>query len=1005
MSKENQQTYWKSLNELARNEEFVKAAEREFPKDASELKDGFSRRNFLQIMGASVALAGLASCRKPVQRILPFSRQPEHMVPGNPLIYATSLPFKDYVTGLLVETNSGRPTKIEGNPDHPGSLGSTNVYQQAATLELYDRDRSRNVRQNNNKSSREEFEIFCADQFADTDQSIAFISEASSSPSYLRLKQVALERFPNAQWVTYEPFSDENRLLGHEAAFGQKLRAYYQLDRAKVVLSLEDDFMQNADNNVEYVKKFSAARNVRSTSDEMNRLYAVESTLSLTGSNSDHRLRIKSGQVSLFVNALAAKLSESLNGLEAYSSYSNEFSQHSWISVLAEELLNNRGESIVSAGMDHSSSVHATVAAINLALDNAGNTVLYLELPHAEEGNQNNRFVEVTNQLRNGNIQTAVIIGANPVFNAPADLNFAEALNNATVSINLSSHVDETARASTWHVNKANFLEAWGDGYSYNGVRSVIQPMIQPLFGGLSEIEFLNIILTGEYISGHDLVRETWQEFIPQNFENGWQKVLHDGLQQDTSFTTASVQLIQGFEASILESLGQSAAINEEDIELVLRVDSRVYDGRFANNGWLQELPDSITKITWDNVAQISPATARRLGIPEERNFGDLDAYKIGIQVNGTSLEIPAWVIPGQADNSITVTLGYGREEFGRVADDVGTNFYPHRTTQNSLFYNNVEVATTGDRYVIASTQDHSSMEGRALVREASLQEYKEHPTFAPDMVYIPGEIGDKQISKYTIFDPQEYPPHEPQWGMSIDLNTCIGCHACTIACQAENNIPVIGKREVHREREMHWIRVDRYFTGADEANPQVVHQPVPCMQCELAPCEQVCPVAATTHSEDGLNQMTYNRCIGTRYCANNCPYKVRRFNFFNYTKEYLTTGEEPEIVQMAMNPDVTIRFRGVMEKCTFCVQRIQRGKIETKRLTDSKMPPDQTVKTACQQACPANAIEFGNLMDSESIISQTKRNERNYLLLGELNTRPRTSYLAKLRNPNPDLV
>ncbi|MEX2640374.1 MAG: TAT-variant-translocated molybdopterin oxidoreductase [Balneolales bacterium] len=1005
MSKENQRTYWKSLNELAKNEEFVKAAEREFPEDASELKDGFSRRNFLQIMGASVALAGLASCRKPVQRILPHRSQPEQLVPGNPLYYATSMPFKDSVYGLLVETNEGRPTKIEGNPDHPATLGSTNVFHQAATLELYDRDRSRHIRRNGDQASREDFAAFCTEQFSDTGQRIAFISEASSSPTYMRLKQAVLERFPNAEWVNYEPFSDENSLSGHEIAFGEKLRAFHHYDQAKVVLSVDEDFMQLSDNSVENVKRFSSARKVTGTGDDMNRLYSVESAFTLTGSNADHRLRIKTGQIPLFVNALAARLSESVGGLEAYRNHVNEFSQHAWISVLADELLNNRGESIVAAGTDHDPVVHSTVAAINLALDNAGSTVTYHALPHAETGDQNERFAEVTRGLHAGEFHSAVILGANPVFTAPSDLDFGGALDGVAVSVSLSSHVDETARRCDWHVNKANFLEAWGDGYSYTGARSVIQPMIRPLFDGLSEVEVLNLILTGGYVPGYDLVRETWQEFIPQNFDNGWQTVLHDGVQENTSFPTVPVSLSNGFADVAARALAQPSPIDEDAIELVLKADPRVYDGRFANNGWLQELPDSMTKITWDNVAQISPATARRIGIPAERNFGDLDAHKIRIQAGGNSLDIPAWVVPGQADNSITVTLGYGRTEFGRVANGVGTDAYPLRTTQNPLFYSRVQVEPTGDRYAIASTQDHSSMEGRALVREASLAEYRDHPTFAPDMVYTPGEVDDEGISRYTLFDPQDYPDHEPQWGMSIDLNTCIGCHACTIACQAENNIPVIGKREVHREREMHWIRVDRYFSGSDEVNPQVLHQPVPCMHCELAPCEQVCPVAATTHSDDGLNQMTYNRCIGTRYCANNCPYKVRRFNFFNYTQEFLTTGEDPEVVQMAMNPDVTIRFRGVMEKCTYCVQRIQRGKIETKRLTDTKQPPDGTVKTACQQACPANAIEFGNLMDSQSQISQSKQNERNYLLLGELNTRPRTSYLAKLRNPNPDMA
>jgi len=481
---------------------------------------------------------------------------------------------------------------------------------------------------------------------------------------------------------------------------------------------------------------------------------------------------------------------------------------------------------------------------------------------------------------------------------------------------------------------------------------------------------------------------------------------LHDGLQKDTRYAEVTVSRAANFQSLSAEFLVVRRDQPSDAVELVVKADPKLHDGRFANNGWLQELPDPMTKITWDNVALLSPNTAERFGIPPTRRFGDPNQQVVRITTpGGAETEIPAWVLPGHADNSITVYTGYGRQGIGRVADQVGVNTYNLRTTGNPLFTTGVEVDRAGRTYVIASTQDHHSLEGRPHVQDADLDYYRENPTFAQDAVYVPGIYDDRE-HPVQLFADKEWPDHEPQWGMAIDLNSCIGCGVCTIACQAENNIPVIGKREVRRGREMHWIRTDRYFAGDDRGNPKVMHQPVPCMHCESAPCEQVCPVAATTHSEDGLNQMTYNRCIGTRYCANNCPYKVRRFNFFNYSREYLTTGDDPEIIQMAMNPDVTVRFRGVMEKCTYCVQRISRAKIDTKNKTgDSVKPPDGMVKTACQQACPANAITFGDLTDEKSVVSVQKTKDRNYVMLEELNVRPRTSYLAKIRNPNREIA
>lgn len=613
----------------------------------------------------------------------------------------------------------------------------------------------------------------------------------------------------------------------------------------------------------------------------------------------------------------------------------------------------------------------------------------------------------MVSQIAAGNYDAVVMIGTNPSLTAPADLNFDAALEKAGEVFHLGTYRDESAKKASWHVSRTHYLEAWGDGYSFGGARSVIQPQIQPLFDSISEVEFLAAIARGKKIAGYELVRETFSSYYRRNFENRWKDILHDGIDVKDTFKTVNVRL---------RSVSPAPSTTVEGLEVVIKPDYSIYDGRFANLGWLQELPDPITKITWDNVALISPNTAKAMGIENE----DL----LNVAVNGTTIQIPAWIQPGHADDSITVHTGYGRQGIGRVADTGvdsselfgakhtygGVNVYPIRTTSGMLF-SSATVSTTGETYSIASVQDHHSLEGRDMFRQATLSKYQEHPDFASFKFIhgyeVPGmeeaqEKGDDQ--PITLFNEQTFPDSEPQWGMAIDLNACFGCGVCIIACQSENNIPVIGKKEVSRGREMHWIRNDRYYIG-DENDPQAVHQPVPCMHCELAPCEQVCPVAATTHSEDGMNQMTYNRCVGTRYCANNCPFKVRRFNFFNYPKEYLTTGEDPDIIQMAMNPEVTVRFRGVMEKCTYCVQRVNRAKIDTKIKTGSPKPADGSFQTACQQACPADAIYFGDLTDENSQVVAMKRNERNYLMLEELNVRARTSYIAKLTNPNPALV
>lgn len=1008
MSEVTQNTYWKSLNELAQNKEYKNFVEREFPENATELTDGVSRKGFLRVMGASIALAGFAACRRPVQKILPYSNQPEDIVPGIPLHYATAMPFQGSLTGLVIENHEGRPTKVEGNDLHPGSHGNTNAYHQATMLEMYDPDRSRSPINKGSKATTDDFISFANSYFADSSKKIAFISEANSSPTYLALKKSTLSKFKNAKWITYEPFGEDNAIEGNNIAFGNRLRTYYMYNNADVVVSLDDDFLSATHpNNVEYAKHITAKRKVTSTSDTMNRIYSVENGFTLTGAYADNRLRVKASEVEDFANALAGALSTRVNGLNAFRSVKNRFSGSEFITAMADDLASHAGKSAVSVGLSHSPQAHAVVAAINTALSNVGKTVSYLEVPYFDTQNNTTAFADVVSGIKSGNFDAVVMIGTNPVLTAPANLKFNDALSNVGEIIHFGSYRDESSKPATWHVSKSHFLEAWGDGYSFGGTRSIIQPQIQPLHDSLSDIEFLSVILNGSKTSGYELVQNTFKGYYGSNFESMWKDILHDGIDIKNGYKKANVSL---------KSVSPSSSKAIEGMEIVIRPDSSVYDGRFANLGWLQELPDPMTKITWDNVALMSPSTAKSLDVENE----DV----ITIAVNGVSIQIAAWIQPGHADNSISLSVGYGREGIGRVADtgikssqllDPAENYggvdtYPLRLTSSMLFAEG-SVSKTSETYKIACVQDHHSLEGRDMYRQASLEKYKKTPEYA-SFAYIhkyevPGmEEGAKlgEDVAISLFDEQTYSADEPQWGMAIDLNSCFGCGVCIIACQSENNIPVIGKREVNRGREMHWIRNDRYFMGSED-NPQAVHQPVPCMHCELAPCEQVCPVAATTHSADGMNQMTYNRCIGTRYCANNCPFKVRRFNFFNYPKEYLTTGEDPDIIQMAMNPEVSVRFRGVMEKCTYCVQRVNRAKIDFKIKTRSPKPADGAVVTACQQACPADAIYFGDLTDETSVVAKMKRNERNYLMLEELNVRPRTSYIAKLTNPNPVLV
>jgi MoCo/4Fe-4S cofactor protein with predicted Tat translocation signal len=979
--------YWRSLDQLADTPEFREFLEREFPEGASELSNPISRRNFLTLMGASMALAGLAGCRRPVEKIIPYVSQPEEIIPGVANHYATTMPLGNSAYGLIVESHEGRPTKIEGNGDHPSTLGASNPMIQAAVLGLYDPDRSRSVLHNGEEADWSQFLEFWESLFekysGNGGRGLAVLSESFSSPSLARLAGQFKAEFSEAKWVAYEPVSDENIYAGLRVATGESYRPLYHFDKAKVVLALDSDFLYGESENMVNARGFIDGRRLESENDEMNRLYAVESSMTVTGAMADHRMRLKSLLVGSFTAALIRELSR--QGLKTDSILPNiQFFtapelDHDWIGAAARDLIRNKGSSLVVAGRHQPPGVHAMVFAVNYWLGNSGSTVNYRPIGDSVLPGGSN-FKTLAAEMKKGSIETLFILSGNPVYNTFADQEFRAAMENVEISVHLSQYVDETSKLTGWHVPMAHFLENWSDATASDGTKSIIQPLIAPLFGGHSMLETANLITTGRDDSGYEIVRSTWKDILTADgFEKEWDRILHDGLlkQKEPEFARPVLR-----EASVQTHLRKNIpsyhAVTGEDIELSFRESHAVYDGRFANNGWLQELPDPITKLTWDNAALVSPATARRLNLENE----DV----ISLEYEGRSLEAPVWVSPGQADDSINLALGYGRKDSGRVGNNVGFNAYLLRTSEAPHFGGGVKLVKTGRKHGLASTQDHASMEGRPLVREATLAEYREHPDFAPEMVHHP--------PLDNLWKEHEY-DRGYQWGMTIDLNACIGCNACTIACQSENNIPVVGKDQVAGGREMHWIRLDRYFTGETD-DPEVVHQPVACQHCENAPCEQVCPVAATMHDKEGLNMQVYNRCIGTRYCSNNCPYKVRRFNFFDLT------GDTPEVVKMAQNPDVTIRSRGVMEKCTYCLQRINEARIKAK--VENRKIRDGDIVSACQQSCPTQAIVFGNINDPESEVSRMKRINRSYKMLAEFNTRPRTSFLARIRNPNPDL-
>jgi molybdopterin-containing oxidoreductase family iron-sulfur binding subunit len=981
--------YWRSVDELANTPEFQAAVEREFPSSPHAWGDEVSRRGFLKFMGASAALAGLAGCTKqPDEPIYPYIKQPEDLILGKPNYFATAFPFVTGAVPLLVKSDQYRPIKIDGNPEHPYNQGSSDVFTQATLLDLYDPDRSQHVTYRGENREWAEFAVEFRNKVISTKDGtgIYFLSETITSPTLARQWREVQKKYPKAKLVQYDP-----AIAGVVSANGSSVQ--YDLADADVIVSLDADFLSGATfpGFHKLVRQYAERRK---SPKKLNRLYAIESTPTTTGLKAEHRLGLRASEIPTFAAELAKAVG--VKGVEAPA--------HAWIdeqkkflSTLAKDLKAHGGRSVVIPGLYQDPWMELLTYAINKELGNVGKTVSHpYELVNPLPSDQITDIKVLVADLNAGKVDWLVILNANPIYNAPANLEFAAAFEKARMTAHLGSHTDETGQNAQWHIPSAHFLESWSDARAYDGTVSIIQPMIDPLYGGKTAHHFFQALLDEPGLSPYEAVRETWRPVIKGDFEVGWRKALHAGWITETvrSYKPEMAWIGVGAQLTI------PAPSSREALEIIFRPDPNVYDGRFANVGWLQELPKPLTNLSWDNAALVSGATLTKYGLEE--------ADIVELTVQGRKVNAPVIVAPGHPDNSVTVHLGYGRQT-GRVAGGAGFNAYLIRTSDNP-FYAVGSMKKIEGKWGVAVTKSHfqdhrpklfggegngnNSLEAneaineRGIIRYATLDEYKANPGFANE-----GEAHPTTDKSNTLFPNWEY--KENAWGMSIDMNSCTGCNACIVSCYAENNIPVVGKQQVRIGRNMQWLRIDTYFEG-DLAAPRAHFQPMACQHCENAPCEQVCPVGATVHTPEGLNAMVYNRCVGTRYCSNNCPYKVRRFNFLLYS------DFETESLKLMRNPDVTVRSRGVMEKCTYCVQRISAAKIEADK--ENRAIRDGEIQTACQQACPAQAISFGNINDKQSKVAKLQADERSYQVLADLNTRPRTKYVAAVTNPNPEL-
>ena len=957
---------WRSIDEY---EGMPLPGEVQFSEDGVEISDA-GRRRFMALMAGSLALAGVTGCtRQPVETIMPYVDPPENAIPGIPKWYATAVPVNGVAEGVIVESHAGRPTKVEGNPDHPASLGSTCVLSQACLMDLYDPDRSRDINYLGVPRDFESFQVEWMKAIAPLEarqgDGFRILSESFISPTLAAQVQAVLKKYPAAKWHQYDPAGPHSARAAAAMVFGRPVNTYYKLDAADVVLSLDSDFLATGAGSTRYARDFAARRRQGDRLD-MNRLYVIESTMTATGGKADHRLAMRYADVERAERALAG-----LIGVAGAQSTAN--SAHAgWLQALAMDLQAHKGACIVIPGEHQSPNVHALAHLMNAALGNVGKTIIYTDPLEVNPEDQLESLRQLTNDMNAGRVELLLILGGNPAYNAPVDFGFAQALAKTKISIHSGLHFDETSRRTTWHIPAPHFLEDWGDARAYDGTISILQPLIAPLYDSHSQLKLLDSILQFPGRSSYEIVRAYWREKSgASDFEAWWRKSVHDGLIANSALPPLPVTPRKG-------ALPAEAGPMDDELEVVFRPDTYLYDGRYANNVWLQELPHPMTKLTWDNAIFLSPATARRLQIANQQH--------VELQLHGRSVKGSVWILPGHPNETITLDLGWGRTHSGRAGNGAGFNAYLLRSSNELWRSSGATLHKLNVAYPLATTQMQQSMEHRDVVIHNTVDGYKRDPNFAKAIEHAPPD----NLTLYPHWDYRGY-----AWAMAIDLTACVNCQACVIACQAENNIAVVGKEQVLARRAMHWLRIDTYYEGGYEL-PTAYYIPIPCMQCENAPCELVCPVQATNHSRDGLNDMVYNRCVGTRFCSNNCPYKVRRFNFLLFS-DWTT-----ESWKMQRNPDVTVRSRGVMEKCTYCVQRIREAEITSRN--ENRFIRDGEVKTACQQACPTQAITFGDKNNPNNAVAKQRAEKLNYALYAELNTRPRTTYPAVLRNPNPGL-
>ncbi|HTM53811.1 MAG TPA: TAT-variant-translocated molybdopterin oxidoreductase [Pirellulales bacterium] len=971
--------YWRSLDELAETADFKELLAREFPSQLAVWDDPVGRRNFLKLMAASFALAGITGCtREPLETIVPYVRAQPEITPGRPLYFATAMTRGGYALGLLAESHMGRPTKLEGNPDHPASLGATDALAQASILDLYDPDRSQTVIRRSVIETWDHFLTALTTELGPIrerrGEGLRILTERVTSPTLARQLEALLEDLPEANWHQFDPAGFDNAYEGARQAFGRTVETRYDFSRADIIVSLDADFLSTLPASLRYAREFIDGRRVSARPTSMNRLYVIESTPTITGAMADHHLARRPSLIEPAARMLAGQLG--LDVGQPSSAAAEDIVPQDWLRALVSDLNAHRGAGLVIAGEGQPPSVHALAHAINQALGNVGSTVIHTVPVMARPRSGRESFANLVSDMHAGRVDTLVMLGGNPVFTAPGMLDFEQALAQVRLRVHLSEYYDETSFLCDWHVPAAHYLESWGDARAYDGTATIMQPLIAPLYGGRTAYELVAALAGKGGQSSYEIVQDYWRgELGEANFGDSWQRAVHDGVIPQTAADTLDVRVTSSFGNE--RASPDAPPFPDGELEAVFRPDPTIWDGRFANNAWLQELPKPLTKLTWDNAAYLSPATA------EQRALANGDVIEITLE--GRSIEAPVWTLPGQADGCVSLTLGYGRSKSGRVGTGLGYNAYTLRPNADAWFAHGASIRKTGGHYKLVTTQGHHNMEGRDIVRVHTFEQLQS------------GAAGQHKHDAEPL--PSLYPEYEytgNAWGMVIDQTACIGCNACVAACQAENNIPTVGKDQVAVGREMQWLRIDRYYHGSPQ-DPETYFQPMMCLHCEMAPCEVVCPVAATVHDSEGTNNMIYNRCVGTRYCSNNCPYKVRRFNYLQYTDEITPS------LKLMRNPDVTVRSRGVMEKCSYCIQRISHARIDAKR----EMRPirDGEVITACQQACPTRAIVFGNLNDTAAEVRKLKGSPLNYGVLAELNTQPRTTHLARVTNPHPDLA